>query len=144
MYKCMQGRAPVYLTTLCTDCICLGMILALIGCDNQNTDIYVRSSSILYIWPGSLEHSVLWAMLHVHLTWQFQTFTVYHLGSGLTVRLSSVSPLVLLWRLLPPARHRVLEACCYGDVSVCLWRWCIVPRRLSRSCYLHEIVAHSF
>jgi len=22
---------------------------------------------------------------------------------------------------------------CYGDVAVCLWRWCIVPKQLSRS-----------
>jgi len=28
-------------------------------------------------------------------------------------------------------------------LSVCLWRWCIVPKRLSRSlCDLHQVVAH--
>ena len=59
-----------------TDFFCLGSVSAPIGRwqpvgGTKNTNIYVWSSSVLYIWSGSLERFVVWATWPVHLTWLF-------------------------------------------------------------------------
>ena len=71
-----RASAGVPDQTLCTDFFRLGSVSALIGRwqpagGTKNTNIYVRSASVLYIWSGSLEHFVVWATWPVHLTWLF-------------------------------------------------------------------------
>jgi len=60
--------------TVCADFYSLGSVTAPIGRwqptggPTKNTNIYVRSSSVFYIWSGCLEYLVIWTMRPVYLT----------------------------------------------------------------------------
>jgi len=65
---------------LYTDFRCLESVSAPLGWwqpagGTKNTNVYVRSSTVLYIWSNSLEHFVIGATSSVQFTWQFQAFT---------------------------------------------------------------------